>query len=331
MPALSGEARGAARRAGAGFAALAALAFALIVLGALVRAHGAGLACPDWPLCFGALVPRFDFRVALEWGHRLLAGGVALGLLGGSAYALRLPELRARIARSLAVAWLLLGVQVVLGGLTVLLGLAPWTVTLHLLFGNALCAALLWTSRDLFELAESERAPREVPGRGVVLLAFACALVLGVQLALGGLVASHYAGLACPSFPTCDGESFAPTLRGLVGLHVLHRLGAVALLIALGALVWGARHSPWLARLATSALRLVLLQVFLGVLNVWLRLPVEVTVLHSAVAAALVLVTTLLVREALRARAADDAAARPRGTGADLPDAAVPATAGRAG
>ena len=40
-----------ARKLGRAFFALAALTYGLIVLGALVRAHGAGLACPDWPLC----------------------------------------------------------------------------------------------------------------------------------------------------------------------------------------------------------------------------------------------------------------------------------------
>src|SRR5688572_21803831 len=69
---------GALARVGLGFAVLAALPWALIVLGALVRAHGAGLACPDWPLCFGELVPQMDLHVAFEWSHRVVAGSVAL-------------------------------------------------------------------------------------------------------------------------------------------------------------------------------------------------------------------------------------------------------------
>ena len=63
-----------ALRAGRGAAALAGAAWVLIVIGALVRAHGAGLSCPDWPLCHGQVVPDFDARIALEWGHRLFAG-----------------------------------------------------------------------------------------------------------------------------------------------------------------------------------------------------------------------------------------------------------------
>ena len=59
-----------------GFVGLAAVTYVLIVLGALVRAHGAGLSCPDWPLCFGEVIPEFDFKIAFEWGHRVLAGSV---------------------------------------------------------------------------------------------------------------------------------------------------------------------------------------------------------------------------------------------------------------
>ena len=71
-----------ARRLAAGFATLLVLTFGLIVLGALVRANDAGLACPDWPLCFGELLPRFDVKVAFEWSHRAIAGTVALCFAG---------------------------------------------------------------------------------------------------------------------------------------------------------------------------------------------------------------------------------------------------------
>jgi cytochrome c oxidase assembly protein subunit 15 len=285
-----------------GFGILAALTYALIVLGALVRAHGAGLACPDWPLCFGEVVPRFDARIALEWGHRALAGCVTLGLAALSLAAWRRELLRGWLGWRLLALWALLLTQAGLGALTVLLLLAPWTVTVHLLLGNALCASLLWTALDLAERDAPlrERLPSSAGARAALA---AVAVAMLAQMALGGMVSSHAAGLACAAFPTCDGSSLVPTLRGPVGLHVLHRLNGVALLGALAGLAWLARGTPRLARLARAGARLTLAQIALGGANVLLRLPVEVTALHSATAAALVLVSALLVREALHARA----------------------------
>lgn len=286
-----------------GFAALTAATFGLVVLGALVRAHGAGLACPDWPLCFGSLVPEFDMRVAFEWSHRALAGGISLGLLALTAVALRTPALRERL-RPLATAWLLLLLQVALGGLTVILRLSPWTVTAHLMVGTTFCAVLLWISRDLFEMERTggdEAGAHPLPSalRGAVA---AVAVLLLAQILLGGLVSSHAAGLACAAFPTCDGAELAPTLSGQVGLHVIHRLNAYALVLAFGALAILSRGHPAVGRLALAALNLVILQVGLGAMNVLLRLPVEVTGLHSATACALALAVTLIVREAVRSR-----------------------------
>src|SRR5215510_3417443 len=121
-----------ARVLGLGFAGLAGATLALMVVGALVRAHGAGLSCPDWPLCFGQVLPVFDMRIALEWGHRVFAGSVSIGLVALSALLLRQPTLRRAHGAALGLVWGLLLVQVVLGGATVLLRLAPWTVTAHL-------------------------------------------------------------------------------------------------------------------------------------------------------------------------------------------------------
>ena len=285
-----------------GFAGLAAASFALIVLGALVRAHGAGLACPDWPLCFGQLIPVFDLRVAFEWSHRALAGGITLGLVALT-LGLRGCEWRAAVRRPLLWAWTLLLVQIALGGLTVLLKLAPWTVTAHLLVGTSFCLVLVWTARDLFELGREPAPERAVLStRARVLLALTAVLLL-LQITLGGMVSSHAAGLACASFPSCDGESLAPSFTGLVGLHVLHRFCAYALCASYLLLTWATRRAGFTGQLVRSGMRLVLLQLAFGVANVLLRLPIELTALHSALAVALVLVTGLVVREVVYVRA----------------------------
>ncbi|MBW2281978.1 MAG: COX15/CtaA family protein [Deltaproteobacteria bacterium] len=303
------------RGLGWGFAVLTAVTFSLMVLGALVRAHGAGLACPDWPLCFGQLVPEFDMRIAFEWSHRLLASGVSLGLAGLTAAVWWRPELWRRLARSLAGAWVLLGVQVLLGGLTVLLLLAPWTVTGHLLTGTAFCTVLLWISRDLLEWGKPVFRPR--PSRAVRTFAVTSVALLLGQLVLGGLVSSQGAGLACASFPSCDGDAFIPTLSGLVGIHVLHRLNGLLLLASVIALSMATRGVGRVGLLAWTAVRLLILQIGVGVLNVLLLLPVEVTGLHTALAAILALTLGLLLRELVYA--APGRVEGTRAAGSDLP------------
>ena len=282
-----------------GFAGLAALTFCLIVVGALVRANGAGLACPDWPLCHGKIVPAFDLKVAFEWGHRVFAFSISLGLLVLSLRVRREPRLR----RRLFLVWTVLATQIVFGGLTVLLALAPWTVGVHLVLGNFFCLILLWTSRDLAENFGQDRAPAELRRGTVVGLVAVCALLF-LQMVLGGWVSSHYAGLACLDFPTCDGESIAPTFQGLVGIHVIHRLNAFVLLGAYAILAFRVRYRGRMGALANWGCALIVAQIGVGVANVLFLLPIPVTALHSGLAAAIVLVTAMLVREALEARSA---------------------------
>ena len=307
MTALPDAARTAARRAGRGAAGLAFAAWSLIVVGALVRAHGAGLSCPDWPLCHGRLVPDFDAKIALEWGHRALAGTLSFGVAGLALVVFGRRELRARFAAPLLAVIGLLGVQVVLGGLTVLLGLAPWTVTGHLLIGNSFALGLAWLARDLLEASADEPLERPALGPRQRRAVFAAAALVALQLALGGLVSSHYAGLACATFPLCNGDSLAPTLAGPVGLHVLHRLNGYAVAGALAVVALALRDAGRAGRLAQLAFAAVMIQIAVGAANVLLRVPVEITALHSFVAAGIFLTTGLLVREALRAAPASTA------------------------
>ena len=139
------------------------------------------------------------------------------------------------------------------------------------------------------------RGPADLPGV-IPVFPLAGALLL-LQVALGGLVSSTYAGLACPDWPTCIGGRWFPSFEGALGLQLLHRLGAYALTVALALSYWLARRVPRLRGRLAGIVALVLAQGAVGVANVWLRLPVEVTGLHSALAAALVLALSLALAE----------------------------------
>jgi cytochrome c oxidase assembly protein subunit 15 len=293
----TGDRRGLRRLAG-GFLALVALTIGLVVLGALVRANHAGLACPDWPLCFGEFIPRMNLEIAFEWTHRLIAGAVSLAFVALAVQALRRPDVPRSAEILLAVATGLLATQVLLGALTVWLRIAPWTVTAHLIIGNGFSLTLLLIACSLRDAARERpaRPPAPLAARRLVLVS---AALLLLQMLLGGLVSSRYAGPACPEWPTCNGGVWIPTWSGNVGLHLLHRLNGYALLAVLAATAATGWRDPGLRRLTSLALALGLGEVLAGVANVWLGIPAEITGLHTGLAAALVLTLTLALRDVL--------------------------------
>jgi heme A synthase len=281
----------AAGRLAAAFAILLAAVVGLMVLGALVRAHGAGLACPDWPLCFGEFVPAMDVKVAFEWSHRLIAGGVSIVFLALAGLTARRPELFERVRGLLLAAAIFLAIQVLLGALTVWQLLAVWTVTAHLVTANLFALALLLVALRLRRIARGD--PPALPASSASPAArtwlWIAALLLAVQIVLGGLVSSSFAGMACPEWPACLNGEWFPAIGGNVALHLLHRTNGYLVLAALLGAVLATRGQPGTAGPARAALALALTQVAVGVANVLLALPVEITGLHSALAAALVL------------------------------------------
>ncbi|MFP6624579.1 MAG: COX15/CtaA family protein [Myxococcota bacterium] len=285
-----------ARRLAGVFAAITALAYVLIVLGALVRANGAGLACPDWPLCFGNFVPEFDLSVAFEWSHRLLAGSISLLFVGAATFCLRDPAIRPALRNFIVVTAVVLAVQVLLGALTVWQLLASWTVVSHLLIGNLFALCLALTARALYRLDAPK--PGATVSRSLRGALAATGILLLAQMTLGGLVSSTYAGLACSEWPACNAGVYFPSFEGALGTQLLHRLGAYALALAVLTSAWLGRATPGLHGLLRWAAILVVAQVAVGVANVLLRLPVEITGLHSGLAALLVLTLGLALAEA---------------------------------
>jgi cytochrome c oxidase assembly protein subunit 15 len=118
--------------------------YATIVLGGTVRGMDAGLACPDWPLCHGSIVPNLaDPLVAVEYAHRLAAALTSLFLL--LTFLVCALWFRADLwLLSLSFAALaILATQVVFGALTITSSLDWVIVTVHLALGTATFATAL--------------------------------------------------------------------------------------------------------------------------------------------------------------------------------------------
>src|SRR6185436_9006303 len=144
------------------YVAYAALAVCTLIVftGAAVRLTGSGLGCPNWPRCDGSsLTPELKVHGIIEFSNRVMTSVVAIPCLAAAILAWR----RRPFRRDLAIIALLLplGVlgQAVMGGLTVIYGLAPGWVIAHFLLSMALlvaCVALVW--RASFEPGERARS-----------------------------------------------------------------------------------------------------------------------------------------------------------------------------
>lgn len=263
---------------------VAVLSLILVALGGYVRGTGAGLSCPDWPLCYGkAVPPDFGNGVLQEVVHRYLASGVSLLTFGFCFIAFRRRVTEPRLWKTAIFILSVLLVQVVFGGLTVLMKLNPFIVTSHLALGTLFFQTFAFIAGDL--LFSPKAGIGEVFGttrRELTLMILLCYF----QVLLGGFVGSSGAALACPDLPFCMGEVIPRSGIHQQEIHMLHR--AVAILVAFGILALTAKdlraHSAQSRLWLLLALVLVVVQIVLGVLNVYLRVPVHVAVTHLVVA-----------------------------------------------
>lgn len=257
----------------------------VIAMGVLTRAMNAGLACPDWPLCFGDVIPDYHPQVYLEFIHRATAGVMGLFLMALCGRLVLKKEFT-KIQRGVAFFSLpLLGLQVFLGWRTVADLLEEKTVTAHLILGFSLFVISTWLCRSL----QPPPQKASISG-GLNLFIHVTFVAIIVQVVLGALVASHYAAVVCTDFPLCGGQ-FIPTLKGVVGLHVWHRLGAYTVgVCVLGLFIItrkfeSSEFKTWVNRLSL----LVLMQFIVGVSNIVFYRPPIITLLHSLMAALIVM------------------------------------------
>lgn len=137
---------------------------AIIVTGAMVRLTGSGLGCPTWPECTpGSIIPQSDqvegFHKMIEFGNRTLTGAVGLIALGAFVAVWRAhignktQQTTSRILAFVPIAGTLF--QAVLGGVTVLTGLNPFTVSAHFLVSIVLVAVTVLIYARFFVIPQN--------------------------------------------------------------------------------------------------------------------------------------------------------------------------------
>ena len=251
---------------------------ALVVIGGATRVMEAGLACPDWPLCYGTLLPgkQMNAQVFLEWFHRLDAFIVGMALLVQAIVSVVWRRLLPRWMPWLSLALVgMVALQGGLGALTVLQLLPSGIVTAHLVLALTLVALLSGLTQ---RLQQSSDVSAPFWWRGLSLLALAA--VIGQSL-LGARMATTWSAQRCLSGgDACQWVSLHRTTAMPVAGVVL--LFVVVALLAGG---WARRQWPLLGFVAA----LVLGQVALGITTFRLGLSQPyVTISHQLLAALLV-------------------------------------------
>ena len=276
------------------------LLFLLLVWGNLVAGLKAGLACPDWPLCHGKILPPFRWDIYMEFGHRVIAAVASVFLVALAAGRYKRYGGAARAVPVLAL--LLLLAEIGMGGAVVLLETPVQLTTVHFMTG-----VMVFLLAFYMMTFDGERDRPVFSFRGPAALFLSVLALVYSQSALGAYVRHLDAGLACPDFPTCLGKWIPPLLSGPVLAHFTHRtLGLLVLLTAVTLYLFvrreprqrGNRH------LALAFLVLVAVQIGVGALVVLSELYFLATALHLAIALGLLSILGHLWVNAARAEGA---------------------------
>ncbi len=295
----------------------------LILFGALVTSHGAGLSVPDWPTTFNENmftypVHKWTGGIFWEHGHRLIASGIGFLTLTLTILIL-LTEKRKWLKVLSCFSLLAVIMQGVLGGLTVLYKLPIAVSTAHAVLAQSfLVMTIVMAYSYSKELQNKLLAGSQLNSKLLKFSIFASSAIY-LQLVIGALMRHSSAGLAVPDFPKMGGSfipsistetvaninlqlnvlGYAPVDSLQVLIHLIHRFWALAVIFSVIMLIGYillnsqqigkklTRHGAWIGCL-------VILQFALGIITVLSHKDPFITSFHVLLGAGLLGLTSLL-------------------------------------
>lgn len=286
----------------------------VILWGALVRATGSGAGCGrHWPLCDGVMLPEAPATpTIIEFTHRATSGLALLLVIGLFWWSRRAFPAGHRARTAAAWSLVFLSVEALIGAGLVLFGLvgdndslaragylAIHLVNTFLLLG-ALALTAHWSAGPPVSSTSAGRGTRWLLGLGL-----ASILIVGMTGAIAALGDTLF-----PSETVAEGfrADTDPAAHFLVRLRVLHPVLAILAGIYLSTMVWavGKRHpqvieGPW----PRSVTGLVLLQLGVGLANLFLLAPTAMQLVHLLVADLLWIATVVFAADAMTERRKD--------------------------
>lgn len=279
----------------------ATLTYLLVTLGGIVCVTDASRGCPDWPACYGQLLPPLRVDSILEYAHRVLAALTSLSIVAAAILGWR----RARGVRwvrwppVLAVGFLI--IVIILGAMVVLRGLEPGLAAVDL--GSALVVQGLMVAAALVAAARRRQPAgldRLAWNSPFARLAMWTLVAVFVVLVSAVLVADEGSLVRCLGWPLVSARWLRGDLRGwLQAARWLLSLGAGLLVVALVVQAWRTQpHHPTVRRAATATGLVLLAEALLSALLPLVEFALPLLVPYVALAAALWALLVIVVVQA---------------------------------
>jgi cytochrome c oxidase assembly protein subunit 15 len=267
--------------------ATSVLTFLLVILGGIVCVTDSSRGCPDWPACYGQLLPPMRLESILEYTHRVMAALTTLFVVASAIVGLlRLRSVKWVAWPPLIAIFLLLAVSA-FGAMVVLRGLGPGLAALDLGSALAVLALMITATVVAFSRFRNPALPDRLSFHSsFTRLTLWTLVAVFVVLVSGVLIAAEGSAERCLGWPFYAGEW--PIAEGRQWL-LLARLGltglASFLIVAVVILAWrkpGAIRVPALVVGAWFVIEMVG-----SVLMALCESSILLQVTHAAVAAAL--------------------------------------------